>query len=120
MQKTRPFNYVQRLVLTFIGIVAIGLTMSQTFGLPLFGAMLIATPICLMLGSMFMLFHFAKVGAAVDAKKQIVTLLIVEFLLVPTGAAAALVAFFVLRAANPPVDAVPNWTPQPSASSTPR
>lgn len=91
-------NYVQRFLLTFIAAIAMGLTVSNLFGMRLGEALLVSTPACLMVGSLFVLLHLAKAGPAVAAKEQIMMLLVVEFCLVPLGAAAALVGFFVLRA----------------------
>ncbi|MEN1681628.1 MAG: hypothetical protein AAGJ46_18760 [Planctomycetota bacterium] len=97
---TMQFNYIQRFLLTFIGAVTVGLLLSYVFQMPLSRALLVATPGCLMVGSMFVLWHLAIQGKEVGAKEQLAMLLVVEFLLVPLGATAALVAFFVLRGAG--------------------
>lgn len=111
-----PMNYAQRAILTFIAAVTVSLLLSAAFDMSLGMAMLVATPGCLMVGSMFMLLHLARYGESISAKKQLMTMLIVEFLLVPLGAAVALVAYFALRPTNPP-DADPTWNQPPSASS---
>ncbi|MEM8864693.1 MAG: hypothetical protein AAGF31_04020 [Planctomycetota bacterium] len=93
-------SYTQRILLTFIAVVAVGLTTSHLLDMPLTQALLVATPGCLMVGSMFMLLHLARFGEQISAKKQLLTMLLIEFFLVPTGAGVALVAFFVLRSTS--------------------
>ncbi len=93
-------RFSTRLIFTFVTTVCLGLAVSRFMGLSLSQSLLVATPAALMLGSMLTLLYLAKQGDRVDAKKQLTTLLVVEFLLVPLGAGVALVAFFVLRAAE--------------------
>lgn len=112
-------NFASRAILTFIGTVAVSLTLCSLFGMPFGLALLVATPGCLMVGSMFVLLHLAMNSEKIDAKRQLTTLMLVEFGLVPLGAAIALVAFFVLQPKNPP-DADPNWNqpfPTPPAAA---
>ncbi|MEM6798075.1 MAG: hypothetical protein AAF589_01050 [Planctomycetota bacterium] len=87
-----------RMLLTVVGSIAFGFAASWLFNLTIMQAMLAATPVVLMLGSMATLFYLAKNSDKIDAKSQLATLLIVEFGLVPLGAGIALVAFFVIRA----------------------
>ena len=83
-----------------LAVALVGLVISQVSDLPLFHAVLIATPFALMIGSAITLWVLAVQSETISARRQLHILLIVEFVCVPTGAAVALVTFFVLRAAG--------------------
>ncbi|MEM6331525.1 MAG: hypothetical protein AAF790_14935 [Planctomycetota bacterium] len=91
-------QYSNRLMLTTISAVLLGFCLSLLLELTMAQAILAATPVVLLLGSMFTLYYLARSGTEVDAQSQLKALLLVEFVIVPLGAAAALVAFFWVRA----------------------
>lgn len=91
-------RYLVRLVASLVAIGAVGLTLSQMLGMRFILAALVATPFVLMIGSMLTIYYLARNTETISAKHQMVTLLVVEFVLVPLGAAVALVTFFIMRA----------------------
>lgn len=95
-------GYLIRSLFVVLATVAIGMALSQRAGLSIRQSVLLTLPIGFFAASLMTIFFLAREGAKGNRYRQLVILLVIEFLLVPIASTAAIVAYFIERDAQPP------------------
>lgn len=90
----KPALYQIRLLILAQAIAALAAGLVVFIQLTWLQAVLFAVPVCVGLGSLVTMYQLARQGNAGNAMRQIIILLIIEFVFVPLATVAAVVAYF--------------------------